>query len=512
MSPPVSGAAAQQMQISRSPHEELVQRLRPEAATQEGAGGDEQPGQPGRLQMLASRLHLPSPGIRSLSAVTSLVRSLAGAVSGGSRSQEQPQGSGSSRSSSGGDGSSGGGSSSQAALGGDAQSQHTAGGSGSGGSSGGSSAGAASEAAASSPPDNAAATLQSSLSFETYQHYFALCAVTKDRPGDLREWVDYHHALGVTKFYIFDTDQRVPNGPVLQDYIEDGTVEYYHLPRVTPRTVPLMQVRLYYLCLKHVSTRHQFLGFWDVDEFLVLNDPATKFPDMLREYENFGGLVINWRLVGSSGHVVRPPGGVLRNFLKCTPEEYHENHQVKTIVNTRWVYLPTTDPHHFAYKEGKYAVNTDFEKVEGAVNPAIRSGRLVLFHYALKSATEYREKMRRGSAMGNYKNMLFFRRIDEAAQQKCRQALDACRRWGLGWCTEQDGSTTAVSGPIHRALADAEAQARREQQQAQQQADQLAQELLEEEQQPGEVPVVRPQGLTPATAALGQGDTAAANS
>lgn len=40
--------------------------------------------------------------------------------------------------------------------------------------------------------------------------------MTKDRPGDLREWVDYHHALGVTKFYVFDTDQRVPNGPILQ--------------------------------------------------------------------------------------------------------------------------------------------------------------------------------------------------------------------------------------------------------------------------------------------------------
>lgn len=52
--------------------------------------------------------------------------------------------------------------------------------------------------------------------FETYQHYFALCTVTKDSPGDLREWVDYHHALGVTKFYIFDTDQRIPNGPILE--------------------------------------------------------------------------------------------------------------------------------------------------------------------------------------------------------------------------------------------------------------------------------------------------------
>lgn len=48
--------------------------------------------------------------------------------------------------------------------------------------------------------------------------------------------------------------------------------------------------------------------------------------------------------------------------------------QIKTIVNTQWVYLPTTDPHHFAYKDGKYAVSTDCEKVEGPVNPAIRWG------------------------------------------------------------------------------------------------------------------------------------------
>lgn len=236
--------------------------------------------------------------------------------------------------------------------------------------------------------------------FETYQHYFALCTVTKDSPGDLREWVDYHHALGVTKFYIFDTDQRIPNGPILEDYIQEGTVEYYSLPNVNPRTIPLMQVRLYYLCLKHTSSQHQFVGFWDVDEFLVLPDPSLRFPDLLREYENFGGVVVNWRLVGSSGHQRPPPGGVLESFVQCTPEEYHENYQVKTIVNTRWVDLPTTDPHHFAFKLGKYAVNTAFERVDGAVTVAIRNDRMVLYHYALKSVAHYKAKIMRGSEIG----------------------------------------------------------------------------------------------------------------
>lgn len=49
------------------------------------------------------------------------------------------------------------------------------------------------------------------------------------------------------------------------------------------------------------SDKHHWLGFWDVDEFLVLTNPSVRFPGMLREYENYGGVVVNWRLVGSSG-------------------------------------------------------------------------------------------------------------------------------------------------------------------------------------------------------------------
>lgn len=51
------------------------------------------------------------------------------------------------------------------------------------------------------------------------------------------------------------------------------------------------------------------MGFWDVDEFLVLPDPTTRFPDLLRRYENFGGVVVNWRLMGSSGELTGRQAG-----------------------------------------------------------------------------------------------------------------------------------------------------------------------------------------------------------
>lgn len=270
----------------------------------------------------------------------------------------------------------------------------------------------------------------------------AACVATKDRADDLREWVDYHHALGVSRFYIFSTDSTEPYAEVLKDLIDGGVVEYHALPWVMPRTIPLMQVRLYYLCLKHNRKRHAFLGFWDVDEYLVFTDPSIAaqerpLPAYLRQFENRGGLVVNWRLMGSSGHKSRPEGGTIRSYLSCTPADYHENHQLKSIVNTQFVDMPTTDPHHFVYLDEATAVDTSGAIVEGSSNPAIRGETLVLFHYAIKSEQEYREKMSRGSAMGNHKTMTFFERIDAASTEVCPQALEACRRWGVHQC--QDG-------------------------------------------------------------------------
>jgi hypothetical protein len=36
--------------------------------------------------------------------------------------------------------------------------------------------------------------------------YLALCAAIKERPETVKEWVDYHAALGVGKFYLMATD------------------------------------------------------------------------------------------------------------------------------------------------------------------------------------------------------------------------------------------------------------------------------------------------------------------
>lgn len=118
---------------------------------------------------------------------------------------------------------------------------------------------------------------------------FAVCAALKDRPEYVLEWVEYHLTLGVQKLYLFDTDNPkhyelravlqvagvdrffiyiereyclyifqnslyslLPYKNV-QKFIEDGHIELYNLPRVTPRTVPMLQLRIYELCLDNLG-------------------------------------------------------------------------------------------------------------------------------------------------------------------------------------------------------------------------------------------------------------------
>lgn len=78
------------------------------------------------------------------------------------------------------------------------------------------------------------------------------------------------------------------------------------------------QLYVYDICLTKFGEYHKWMAFLDVDEFLVLQPQAgyKKLPEVLRGYEEFGGLVANMKVFGSSGFKVRPPGSVLRNYLK----------------------------------------------------------------------------------------------------------------------------------------------------------------------------------------------------
>ena len=78
----------------------------------------------------------------------------------------------------------------------------------------------------------------------------------------------------------------------------------------------------------------------------------------MQQYNQYGGLAINWMVFGSSGHMQRPKGGVLVNYKQCLPDQQEQNQHVKVIANTAHLMTVGDDPHRVYYNnKNHYTVN-----------------------------------------------------------------------------------------------------------------------------------------------------------
>ena len=56
------------------------------------------------------------------------------------------------------------------------------------------------------------------------------------------------------------------------------------------------QLYIYSKCIRDHGRRHQWMAFIDADEFFVIKDGTPSLPALLREYEDFGSLAVNWQV------------------------------------------------------------------------------------------------------------------------------------------------------------------------------------------------------------------------
>jgi hypothetical protein len=156
------------------------------------------------------------------------------------------------------------------------------------------------------------------------------------------------------------------------EHLHSGFVEYSFFLGVT-RYRDLFRTSsqwwAYNDCINRFRHRHRWLGFIDADEFIVLHDstPGDDVPPdinaFMHGYEGYGGLAVNWRVFGSSGHKTRPQGGVLVNYWQCLPWDQEQNQHVKVIANTAHLLTVGDDPHRVYYKDGNFTVNELGKKV-----------------------------------------------------------------------------------------------------------------------------------------------------
>jgi hypothetical protein len=223
----------------------------------------------------------------------------------------------------------------------------------------------------------------------------AVCAIVRDELPYMLEWIAWHRLIGVQRFVLFDNSSTDGTTELLSALARTGIVDHVIWPNIDGVAA---QLPAYIAGLARLANRCRWVAFIDADEFI---NPlrGESLTDILQDYETAAGLVLPWRLFGSSGHVEHESGLVISRFTNRAHADHVLNNFVKTIAQSRFiarvgVHTPMLHQGSLVDEAGTLPGSSghpDFHAVPQA-------SRLVLNHYFTKSRAEWQRKRMRGMA------------------------------------------------------------------------------------------------------------------
>jgi Glycosyltransferase family 92 len=230
---------------------------------------------------------------------------------------------------------------------------------------------------------------------EGMRQYLDVCAIYRNEAPHLREWIEFHRLVGAERFFLYDNGSTDEHLDVLAPYLADGTVVIHDWPS---RERP--QEPAYDHCLSTHRDEARWIAFLDLDEYLF-SPTLRPLPEVLDGFERYPGVVVNWAMFGTSGHLTPPAGLTIESFDRRKDYPPGSLEQVKSIVDPSRAAHAVTG-HLFTYTEG-HAANELHEVVDGPAARKVAFDLLRINHYAHRSRKEYIEKLARPQVVGTFK-------------------------------------------------------------------------------------------------------------
>lgn len=224
----------------------------------------------------------------------------------------------------------------------------------------------------------------------------SVCAIFKNEAPYLKEWLEFNRLVGVEHFFMYNNNSEDNYQDVLKPYIDKGWVTLVQWP------YNQKQMECYMDCIKRFSSETKWLGFIDIDEFIVPKTTDNIY-DFLKAFENRGSIIIYWRLFGTSALMERDLSGLVsEDFTVCWPKYCDIG---KCFYNTAFAFdynsKHVQGMHHrfWANWKGRNLppVNVFDYVCVGTLNKADEADfPIQINHYFTKSYKEYAMKQSRG--------------------------------------------------------------------------------------------------------------------
>lgn len=225
----------------------------------------------------------------------------------------------------------------------------------------------------------------------------SVCSIFKNEAPYLKEWIEFNHIIGVDHFYLYNNNSDDDYKSVLEPYLSSGLVTLYQWPKNQA------QMECYNDCIVKHKKDTKWLGFIDIDEFIVPIEMNNIY-DFLRPFDNkCGSVKIYWKMFGTSGLLERNMNTlVTETFTVSWPKYYSVG---KCFYNTNFDF-DFSDSNNYClhhmfwanYKGKRLPPVNAFGKVclngldvsKEAVHP------IQINHYFTKSYKEYAMKKSKG--------------------------------------------------------------------------------------------------------------------
>lgn len=204
----------------------------------------------------------------------------------------------------------------------------------------------------------------------------AICTIFQNESRFLKEWIEYHRLLGVQMFYLYDNHNTDNYLEVLKPYIKNKIVKLidWNMPGFN-------QIEAYRDGIRRaIKNKVKWLAVIDSDEFIVPIH-GNNLGAFLKQYEEFGGIAVNWQMYGTS-HVYEIPSTqlLIESLLYKARENYSANTHIKSIIQPERT-IDFNDPHTCRYQPPYFQVNENKEPFYGPYSPYVSVNKICINHY-----------------------------------------------------------------------------------------------------------------------------------
>jgi hypothetical protein len=231
-----------------------------------------------------------------------------------------------------------------------------------------------------------------------FSYELGILTLFRNEANYLKEWVEYHHMLGVDHFLLYNDRSDDNWAEVLAPYINSNLVEVidWHKDEFTP-LFPTWQVMAYQDGLRRSKGNTKWLAFIDIDEFILPKKNGSLLACLNQFFPSASGVYVCWRNFGTGGVYIDPGQPILTRLTRSSDPYHPKNASGKSIVKVDDVLVDQIwSPHQHVLREGAQYYNGSgqplyFRGGDLLVDPQHTSDHIQINHYVMRDENFYQK-------------------------------------------------------------------------------------------------------------------------